>query len=117
MYAQLIPKILLVILTFTLFEAAGSANYQSLPFKVDEKQLVSAKIMQRTGVLILPMVASSYICGVYSEYDQNVYLYGIFTSLNTALGVMVFVFHTSSNITVRDVLKKVWTKVILKQAV
>ena len=108
MYAQFIPKIILGILIVTLIEAAGNANYQCLPknIKMDEKQLLSAKFMQRSMLFILPMVFASFICGAYSEYDQNVYLYGIFTTLNGFLGFLIFFGHISSNQTVRDVIFK-----------
>ena len=79
-YAQFIPLIGLAILIFTLIEAAGNANYQNLPVgsdelegeKVDNRQLTSAKIMQRTSVLIMPMVLATFIVGTFSEYNQVV---------------------------------------------
>ena len=57
-YWQYGPLIVLSILILILIEAAGNGqNYQKLsPDKVDGAQLTSAKIMQRTGILIMPMV-------------------------------------------------------------
>ena len=63
-YWQYVPLMVLSILILILIEASGNGhNYQNLPEgqstqlnKVDEAQLTSAKIMQRTGLLILPMV-------------------------------------------------------------
>ena len=47
-----------------------------------KKQLISAKIMQRSNVVIMPLVFASWVVGVYAEYEQNVALYGTFTILN-----------------------------------
>ena len=88
-YAQFIPLIGLAILIFTLIEAAGNANYVNLPTaaaeeegeKVDNRQLTSAKIMQRTSVLIMPMVLATFIVGTFSEYNQVQYI--SYTTLNT----------------------------------
>ena len=41
--------------------------------------------MQRSNVVIMPLVFASWVVGVYAEYEQNVALYGVFTILN---GVM-----------------------------
>ena len=45
-------------------------------------QLTSAKIMQRSNVVIMPLVFASWMVGLYAEYEQNVALYGVFTILN-----------------------------------
>ena len=45
-------------------------------------QLTSAKIMQRSNVVIMPLVFASWVVGLYAEYEQNVALYGVFTILN-----------------------------------
>ena len=51
--------------------------------KIDaQKQLTSAKIMQRSNVVIMPLVFASWVVGVFAEYEQNVALYGTFTILN-----------------------------------
>lgn len=119
-YWQYLPNILLTILILTLIEAAGNAanNYKNLPdtlTKVDEAQLTSAKIMQRTSALfILPLLLASFICGTFSEYDQNAYLYGIFTILNALLGAMILFFHSSANHNVRGFLAKLWRQIITK---
>ena len=104
---------------FTLTEAAGNANnYKELPsqtLKIDQRQLTSAKIMQRTSVLIMPMVLATFICGTLSEYQQNVYLYGIFTILNGILGGMILFLHSAANDTVRHFLKRIWRQLVKKQ--
>ena len=46
---------------------------------------------------------------------QDVYLYGIFTFLNGALGLMILVLHSSSNQTVRAVLTKAWNQIVKKE--
>ena len=46
------------------------------------KQLTSAKIMQRSNVVIMPLVFASWAVGVYAEYEQSIALYGTFTILN-----------------------------------
>ena len=43
--AQFVPITILVVLTLTLIEAAGAAEYRKLP-GIDQKQQTSAKIMQ-----------------------------------------------------------------------
>ena len=53
----------------------------------DRKQLTSARIMQRTNMVIMPLVFASYIVGVYAEYEQNVPLYGTFTILNGVINL------------------------------
>jgi hypothetical protein len=40
-----VPIVILVVLTLTLIEAAGAAEYRKLP-GIDQKQQFSAKIMQ-----------------------------------------------------------------------
>jgi hypothetical protein len=48
---QYIPITVLVVLTLTLIEAAGAAEYRKLP-GIDQKQQFSAKIMQVCNRLI-----------------------------------------------------------------
>ena len=68
-YWQYVPLMVLSILILILIEASGNGhNYQNLPEgqsaqlnKVDEAQLTSAKIMQRTGLLILPLVTKMWL--------------------------------------------------------
>jgi len=48
---QYIPITVLVVLTLTLIEAAGAAEYRKLP-GIDQKQQFSAKIMQVCNSLI-----------------------------------------------------------------
>lgn len=113
-----------MILIFALIEAAGSAEYKSLPEnketdkleKVDaQKQLTSAKIMQRSNLVIMPLVFASWVVGVYAEYEQNVALYGTFTILNGVLGGIIFVMHCSGNERVRDKLKMLYKHLIKKE--
>jgi len=82
---QVVPLAIMTILTFTVIEAAGASEYRRLP-GVDQQQLVSAKFMQRSILIILPLVFISFIIGMLSEYEQNVPLYGTFTILNGILG-------------------------------
>ena len=112
-YAQLVPIVILVILTFTLIEAAGNANFRRLP-GMDQEQLVSAKIMQRTNLIIMPMIFISFMIGATSEYQQNVGLYGTFTILNGVIGVCVFFFHSTGNEQVREKLTKGYNLIFKK---
>jgi hypothetical protein len=101
MFGQMIPIIVLVILTFTMIEAAGVADYRRVP-GLDQQQLISAKIMQRTNLVIMPIVFISFIIGFMSEYNQDIPLYGTFTVLNGFLGAAIFFFHSTGNEMVRE---------------
>jgi hypothetical protein len=48
--AQIIPMVILVILIFTMIEAAGASEYRTLP-GMDKQQLLSARIMQRSNLV------------------------------------------------------------------
>ncbi|KAG7154006.1 adhesion G-protein coupled receptor D1-like [Homarus americanus] len=109
MYGQLLPIVSLVILTFTLIEAAGAAEYKPLK-GVDKSQLTSAKFSQRTNLLILPLVFSHMLVGMFSEYEQNLPLYGVFSILNSVTGVVVLFFHCTNNQQVRMKLKGLYAK-------
>ena len=113
MFAQMIPTVTLVILTFTVIEAAGAADYRKLP-GMDQDQYHSAKIMQRSNLLIMTLVFVSWFVGLMSEYQQDVGLYGVFTILNGVLGAVVFVAHCSSNEDVREKLQG-WYDQIIKR--
>ena len=112
--AQFVPIIILVILIFTMIEAAGAAEYRRLP-GMDQEQLLSSKIMQRTNLIIMPLVFISFIIGAMSEYEQDVALYSIFTILNGVLGVCVFFFHSTGNEVVREKLTKGYNLVFKKE--
>ncbi|KAK3861111.1 hypothetical protein Pcinc_032891 [Petrolisthes cinctipes] len=101
LYGQLIPIIGLVILTFTLIEAAGAADYKQLK-DLDNIQLGSAKFSQRTNLILLPLVFSHMLVGMFSEYEQNLPLYGIFTILCSVTGVAVLLLHCVNNHQVRS---------------
>ena len=45
MIGQYVPIVIMVVLTLTLIEAAGAAEYRKLP-GIDQRQQTSAKIMQ-----------------------------------------------------------------------
>jgi len=60
MYGQFLPIGLMTIITLAIIEAAGTASYYEKLEKVDEEQRKTAKIMQRTLVLILPTVISNF---------------------------------------------------------
>ncbi|KAK7081539.1 hypothetical protein SK128_018351 [Halocaridina rubra] len=103
-YGQFVPVIIIIILTFTLIEAAGAADFKPLK-GVDKGQLLSAKISQRTNLIIMPLVFSHWMIGMLSEYEQNLPLYGTFSILNGVTGVAVFLLHCSNNQQVRNKLK------------
>ena len=44
---------------------------------IDRRQLLSAKIMQRSNVLIMPLVFASFMTGMLSEYEQVRHFYAI----------------------------------------
>ena len=113
MFGQIVPTVVLVILIFTVLEAAGAAEYRKLP-GLDQDQYQSAKIMQRSNLLIMPLVFISWLIGFMSEYEQDVGLYGVFTILNAVLGVSVFLFHCSGNEDVREKLEG-WYDQIIKR--
>ncbi|XP_045113461.1 adhesion G-protein coupled receptor D1-like [Portunus trituberculatus] len=100
-YAQLIPIVSLVVLTFTLIEAAGSADYKPLK-GIDKSQRTSAKFSQRTNLVVMPLVFCHMLVGMFSEYEQNLPLYGIFTILNSVSGVAVLFLHCFNNQKVRQ---------------
>ncbi|XP_068212021.1 adhesion G-protein coupled receptor D1-like [Palaemon carinicauda] len=99
-YGQFMPIIILIVLTFALIEAAGAVNYKPLK-GIDKAQLKSAKISQRTNLIIMPLVFSHWMVGILSEYEQNLPLYGTFSILNGVTGVAVFLLHSSNNEQVR----------------
>ena len=113
MFGQIVPTVVLVILIFTVLEAAGAAEYRKLP-GLDQDQYQSAKIMQRSNLLIMPLVFISWLIGFMSEYEQDVGLYGVFTILNAVLGLSVFLFHCSGNEDVREKLEG-WYDQIIKR--
>merc|ERR1719400_1766531 len=81
MLGQFVPILLMNVLTLTLIEAAGAAEYRKLP-GIDQRQQMSAKIMQRSNLIIMPNVSISFILGTLSTYEKNVALYGTFTLSN-----------------------------------
>ena len=83
--------------------------YRRIP-GLDQQQLLSAKIMQRTNLIIMPLVFASFIIGFMSEYNQDEALYGTFTAINACLGVAVFFFHSTGNEQVRDKLSGLYRK-------
>nr|XP_045582766.1 adhesion G-protein coupled receptor D1-like [Procambarus clarkii] len=105
-YGELIPIVALVIITFTLIEAAGAAEYKPLK-GIDKGQLTSAKFSQRTNLIIMPLVFSHMLLGMLSLYEQNLALYSIFSLLNSITGVCILFFHCSNNQQVRLKLKAV----------
>merc|ERR1712241_579586 len=81
MIGQYVPIVIMVVLTLTLIEAAGAAEYRKLP-GIDQRQQTSAKIMQRSNLIIMPMVFASFLSGTLSSHEQNPGLYGTFTLVN-----------------------------------
>ncbi|TRY77046.1 hypothetical protein TCAL_03852 [Tigriopus californicus] len=106
MYGQYIPIIILVVLTFAIVESAGSSDKYTQLDDVDKRQRKTAKIMQRTLIFILPLVFCSFAIGTLAEYEQNIYLYSIFTIINGVVGGIVFFFHCTANESVRDILDR-----------
>ena len=70
--------------------------YRKLP-GIDQRQQTSAKIMQRSNLIIMPLVFGSFTSGTLAAYEQNPGLYGTFTLLNGLLGGSVFFFHCTGN--------------------
>jgi len=114
MIAQFVPIVILLVLTLTLIEAAGAAEYRNLP-GIDAKQQTSAKIMQRSNLIIMPMVFVSFCIGVLAEYEQNFGLYSSFTLVNGILGGSIFFFHCTGNEQVRGKLVRLYKTVIKKE--
>jgi len=114
MIGQFVPIVILAILTLTLIEAAGAAEYRKLP-GIDQRQQTSAKIMQRSNLIIMPLVFGSFTSGTLAAYEQNPGLYGTFTLLNGLLGGSVFFFHCTGNERVRMLLMKAYKKIIKKE--
>ena len=107
-YGIYVPIIMIVILTFSIVEAAGAGEkYEKLPTSnsTSEEFRTSAKVMQRSLLFILPLVFASYVVGTMAEHGQNLYLYSVFTLLNGIVGGVVFFFHASANETMRRKLK------------
>jgi len=114
MLGQFVPIILMNVLTLTLIEAAGAAEYRKLP-GIDQRQQMSAKIMQRSNLIIMPNVSISFILGTLSTYEKNVALYGTFTLSNGICGACIFFFHCTGNEQVRGMLMKAYKTVIKKE--
>ena len=96
MIAQYVPIVVLAILTLTLIEAAGAAEYRKLP-GIDQRQQTSAKIMQRSNLIIMPLIFASFSVGTLATYEQNPGLYGTVTLINGILGGAIFFFHSTGN--------------------
>jgi ABC-type transport system involved in cytochrome c biogenesis permease component len=89
----------------SIYEAAGDVDGYTKLDNVHEEQRTTAKVIQRTLLLVLPMVFTSFILGTLAEFEQNIYLYSVFTLVNGILGAVIFSFHTSANATVRAKIK------------
>ena len=109
-YGQYVPIVSMTIATFAILEAAGDTDGYTKLENVDEAQRITAKVIQRTLIIILPMVFTSFILGTLAEFEQNIYLYSIFTIINGILGALIFSFHTSANATVRAKVKGFFCK-------
>ncbi|XP_055939758.1 adhesion G-protein coupled receptor D1-like isoform X2 [Argiope bruennichi] len=95
------PVICICVLDFIMLEAAGNANYKPLKI-IDHRQLLSCKIHQRSNLILMPLILSSYIVGMLSDHNQDLALYSVFSILNTIIGVLIFFFHTLGNDEVRQ---------------
>ena len=109
-YGQYIPIVFITIVTFAIIEAAGDVDGYTKLDNIKEEQRTTAKVIQRTLLLILPMVFTSFILGTLAEFEQNIYLYSVFTLVNGILGAIIFSFHTSANVTVRAKVKGFFCK-------
>ena len=78
--------------------------YSTLCAGMNPKQLTSARISQRSNLIILPLVLSHMLIGMFSEYEQNLPLYGTFSVLNGITGGFVLFFHCTGNAQVRNVI-------------
>ena len=96
MIGQYVPIVVLAVLTLTLIEAAGAAEYRKLP-GIDQRQQTSAKIMQRSNLIIMPLIFASFSVGTLATYEQNPGLYGTVTLINGILGGAIFFFHSTGN--------------------
>ncbi|XP_064091063.1 adhesion G-protein coupled receptor D1-like [Macrobrachium nipponense] len=108
-YGQYVPVIVIMVITLTLIEAAGAADFKQMK-DIDEAQLLSAKFSQRTNLIIMPLVFSHWVVGMMSEYEQNMPLYSIFSILNGVTGVVVFLLHCFNNQQVREKMKGCFNK-------
>ena len=70
--------------------------FRKLP-GIDQRQQTSAKIMQRSNLIIMPLVFASFLTGTLAAYEQDPGLYGTFTLINGMLGGSVFFFHCTGN--------------------
>ena len=63
--------------------------------------------MQRSNLIIMPLVFGSFTSGTLAAYEQNPGLYGTFTLLNGLLGGSVFFFHCTGNerVSLRDLMR------------
>ena len=61
----------------------------------------SAKIMQRSNLIIMPLIFASFTVGTLATYEQNPGLYGTVTLINGILGGAIFFFHSTGNERVR----------------
>ena len=106
LYGQMLPLLLLTLTTLVIIEASGAATdrvmfpqlkgasadqvFYFFIFSSFQKsnfsQVTSAKFSQRTLLVIAPMTLVAYILGSLAEYEQNIGLYGSFTTLSGVLG-------------------------------
>ena len=86
-----------------------------------QAERTTARICQRTLLIILPVAFGSFVCGTLAEYEQvrtvlcsvmicnvvqNPALYGVFTILNGVLGGTMMFFHITSNEKTRELVNK-----------
>ncbi len=63
----------------------------------------------------MPLVLASFVLGTLSEYEQNIYLYSVFTIVNGFVGGCMFFFHCTANQKVRAMLVKFKNKICPKK--
>ena len=106
LYGQMLPLLFLTLTTLVIIEASGAAtdrvmfphlkgesadqvlfiSYSFIIKLTIFSQVTSAKFSQRTLLVIAPMTLVAYILGSLAEYEQNIGLYGSFTTLSGVLG-------------------------------
>ena len=96
-YGQFVPIAFMTVTSLAIIEAAGNAEEYKKLENVNETERKNAKVMQRTLILILPLVFATFLLGTLAEYDQNLVLYSIWTLFNGILGGLIFIFHCSTN--------------------
>ncbi|XP_076366876.1 putative adhesion G protein-coupled receptor E4P isoform X1 [Tachypleus tridentatus] len=106
-YLQYGPVCCICLLNIILLEAAGASDYKPLK-AYDSRQLFSARIHQRSNLILMPLILSSWILGMLSDYEQNIGLYSTFAIINAIIGFAIFILHSLGNQEVREKVKQLF---------